>query len=267
MDGQAKLTGTGIETARLDCLVLLEDVLNTDRAHLLAYPNLKLTTEQLSELETAITRREAHEPLAYIRGQAAFYGRDFSVDTSVLVPRPESESMIDLLKSYAEAHDINTIIDIGTGSGCLAITAKLELPDVHVTGTDISSAALKLAQRNARQHSAQIQWKSSDIRGGLIRMPQTRPYVVLANLPYVPKNYAVNKAAQHEPELALYAGPDGLDLYRDLFSAVGKAKTKPMAVITESLEQQHTGLSELAAEHGYKLSHTDGLAQLFIRTT
>lgn len=266
MDGQAKLAGAGVETARLDCLVLLEDALNTDRAHLLAHADTELTTEQLSELDAALARREAHEPLAYIRGHAAFYGRDFVVDPAVLVPRPESESLIDLLKAYAETVSINTIIDVGTGSGCLAITAKLALPDVHVTGTDISSAALKIARRNARQLNTQIQWKTSDIREGLILMPQTRPYVLLANLPYVLEDYTVNKAAHYEPKLALYAGSDGLDLYRDLFSAVDNAAAKPLAILTESLTSQHSGLSELAADHGYTLARTDGLGQLFIAT-
>ena len=264
MGSQAKLAGAGVETARLDCLVLLEDTLNTDRAHLLAHPDLKLTTEQLHELNVAISKRETYQPLAYIRGHAAFYGRDFIVNSSVLVPRPESESMIDLLKSYANSHDINTVIDIGTGSGCLAITAKLELPDIHVTGTDVSATALKVAKSNARVHRVQVQWKSSDIREGLPHMPRTRPYVLLANLPYVPEDYAVNEAARHEPELALYAGTDGLDLYRDLFSAVDAVHTKPLAIITESLEMQHSALSELAVKHGYTLAEAEGLAQLFV---
>lgn len=261
------LKQTGITTARLDVLVLLEDTTHKDRSWLLAHPEHELTPTLLKAGDRLLARRVNREPLAYIRGKAEFYGREFAVTPDVLIPRPESEAIIDLLTGVAKRHDINTVIDIGTGSGCLAITAKKELPDVHVTGVDISSEALRIARKNARLHHAQIQWKQMDIgTDGLPRMPKTRPYILLANLPYVPDGLITSPEITKEPEIALFSGPDGLDHYRVLFAATEQLVNKPMAIITEALASQQPDLAHIARRREYRLADTNDLAQCFVRS-
>jgi release factor glutamine methyltransferase len=250
------LRNAGIETARLDVLVLLEDALTSPRAHLLAHPEMPIPPPLLSKLNTFIVRRSAHVPLAYIRGRASFFGRNFAVNKDVLVPRPETEAMIELLLKLPLG-DRPTIVDVGTGSGCVGITAALELPAAHLTLTDIDRAALDIAAQNARGLGARVSFKQQDLLED-----DTDIYdVVLANLPYVPEDYPINQAAAHEPKLALFAGQDGLDLYRTLWRQIGLKK--PACVLTEALESQHKEITGLAMEAGYQLEETLGLVQLF----
>ncbi len=135
------LEAAGIETGRLDVLVLLEDVTKVDRARLLAEPETELLPKQTVELATLLTRRAGHEPLAYVRGKTEFYGREFIVTPAVLEPRPESEMIIDVLKKLAAKGEISKIADVGAGSGALGITAMSELPEVKVDLLEIDPAA------------------------------------------------------------------------------------------------------------------------------
>jgi release factor glutamine methyltransferase len=191
----------------------------------------------------------------------AFYGRIFAVSSAVLVPRPESESIIDLLLHIPSvASKDTTIIDIGTGSGCLGITAALELPNATIELTDISPEALAIARQNAVAHHVRAGIGQAD----LLDRPFDHPYtVVLANLPYVPTDYPVNQAAWQEPALALFAGNDGMDAYRRLWQQLAALPRKPAHVITESLETQHNYIVQLAQMAGYHLHATQGLAQQF----
>lgn len=263
-ESEGTLKAANIESAHLDCQILLEHVLKKERSWIKAHNDESLSTDDLRKLDSYITQRQKRTPLAYIIGAKEFYGRSFLVNESVLIPRPESESIIELIKETSKATDINTVFDIGTGSGCLAITIKKELPDIHVTGIDISGAALQVAQKNARQLTAQIQWKQLDIEeGGLPPMPKTRPYVIVANLPYVPEGLITSPEITQEPGIALFSGADGLDHYRTLWQKISAAKNKPFAIITESLEGQHAALQHMAAAAGYQVSATQGLVQQF----
>ena len=154
-EASSRLKQSGINTSRLDALVLLEDVFGKERSWLLANPETELTDSQLSRLDGFIERRLCHEPLAYIRHKSEFYGRDFFVDSRVLEPRPESETIIDVLKELPGLSQL-VIIDVGTGSGALAITAKLELPNTEVIATDIDKNCLAVARQNAQNHNAKI---------------------------------------------------------------------------------------------------------------
>lgn len=261
-DATNQLSAAGIMTARLDCLVILEDITGLPRASVLAHPEQVLTDAQSASLNTFITQRVQHIPLAYIRGRSEFYGRQFQVNAHVLVPRPESESIIDLLLGLPlPAHP--RIADIGTGSGCLGITAQLELPAADASLFDIDEDVLTMAHKNAQSLGAEVTTLRNDLLTGI-----HEPFdVVLANLPYVPDDYPINAAARHEPALALFAGKNGLDEYRRLLSQLSDrpaALTVPY-LITESLPEQHDPLAHLAANTGYALSQTQGLAQLFIR--
>lgn len=255
----AILQKAGIPTARLDCLVLLEDTLGLNRSHLLAHPQTKLTPQQQTVLEKHILARKGHCPLAYIRGKAEFYGRTFAVNNTVLVPRPETEMIIELLKELPlKAGD--QIADIGTGSGCLAITAALELPQTRVTGYDISPEALQTARKNAQALHAPVTFQHSDLLQDV-----TAQDVLLANLPYVPDHFPVNEAAMQEPKLALFSGADGLNHYKAFWQYLGTATQKPRFVLTEALPGQHHPLAQLARQAGFVQDRKEGLVQLFAR--
>ena len=250
-----KLTDAAVVTARLDCLVLLEDLLGKDRAHLLAHPELELTSEQENVLNEQVTRRAKHEPLAYIRQKIEFYGEEFYVDERVLVPRPETETMIDLLKTLKP----NVIVDVGTGSGAIAITAKKLFPK-QVIALDNDPGCLAVVSKNAVLHNVRITLLENNLMEDVAIPPGM---VVLANLPYVPNDFGINKAALNEPHQAIFGGPDGLDLYRELFSQFTKQKVQPSHVLTESLPPQHEELAKIAKKAGYKLVKTDDFIQLF----
>jgi len=259
-----RLKNAGIESARLDCLLLLEHALGASREWLLANNEAAITKQNLEQLSEFVAQREKRIPLSYIIGSKEFYGRRFLVNKDVLIPRPESEVIIEMVLDAAKNNGINTVIDVGTGSGCLAITLKKELPNVHVTGIDISSSALKVARKNARSHNTQVQWREMDItKNGIPNMPSTRPYIVTANLPYVPDGMITSEEITKEPELALFSGNDGLNHYRALWGAIDKTPHKPIFVITESLLEQHESLQKMATESGYQLTATNTLVQAF----
>lgn len=257
----------GIESAHLDALLLLEHYLKKSREWILAHEEEVIGDKLLSKLNKARDQRLNREPLAYITGEKEFYGRTFSVDENVLIPRPESEAIIELLKQILkQVQDDTQIIDVGTGSGCLAITAKLELPEADVIATDISDEALKTASVNAKTLNARVEFIRSDL---LESMPRSKfelaNSIILANLPYVPDGLITSEEITKEPGLALFSGSDGLNCYRKFWKQILELKNPPMAVITESLENQHEKLAQLAKSAGYKLKSTNGLAQLFIR--
>jgi release factor glutamine methyltransferase len=260
-NGTKRLQQAGIETARLDCLVLLEDTLNKNRTRLLAHPEMKIDDEQLMYLWGAIDRRAKHEPLAYIRGKSEFYGREFIINEHVLEPRPESETMIDLLKAVAtgDLAPRPRIADIGTGSGALGITAKLELPDAQVDLIEIDAKAMTVAQKNVNKFSVNVTCTKSD----LLTHVTGRYDVVLANLPYVPDDFHINPAALMEPRIAIFGGPDGLDVYRRLFAQFEDSAQQPSFVFTEALPPQHGKLADIARAAGYELSKTEDFIQQF----
>ncbi len=255
----------GINTARLDCLVLLEDVTSKDRAWLLAHPEFELTSSQLKMLDAQIKRRAKHEPLAYIRTKSEFYGREFIVNPDTLEPRPETETMVELalkvLEQRAKSKE-QTIIDVGTGSGCIAITIKLELSQVKVLATEINEKALQIAKQNAKKLNADIKFYRGDL---LEPVSGSKPFSLLCNLPYVPNDFTINKAAMQEPKIAIYGGKDGLNLYRRMFEQTLALASLPKFIFTESLPFQHDALAKIAKKHGYKLETSDDFIQYFIK--
>ncbi len=256
---ESKLKAEGISTARLDCLVILEDQFQKDRAWLLSHPDEILQGSVLESLNTKIVQRAKHIPLAYIRGHAEFYGREFIVTTHTLVPRPETEAIIELLKTL-DLPAQPRILDVGTGSGCIAITAALELPNAQVSACDIDPECLNIAQQNTAKLGAHVTFFESN----LLQLAGAQD-VLLANLPYVPDNFQINTAATHEPRHALFGGPDGLDLYRKMFEQIVASDWKPRYVLTESLPPQHEVLATIAKAASFHLQKTDDFIQLFER--
>lgn len=264
------LTSQGVSSARLDCLLLLEDALGKDRSWLLAHPETLLDEPMIRQLDASLVRRSTHEPMAYIRGHSQFYGHDFLVTPDVLVPRPESEDIISLAISLAQDVNRPVIIDVGTGSGCLAVSAALAIPGSEVYATDIDQACLEVTARNAARHQASI----TTIRADLLdsssedvnnaQLPK-QAQMILANLPYVPQTHAINQAAGHEPQHAIFGGQDGLELFRTMFKQLSAGIVSAQHLLTEALPESHTGLAALAREHGYQLRRTAGFVQVFSR--
>lgn len=252
------LKTANIGSARLDVLILLEDEIDRDRAWILAHQEQPILTVSLKKLNKKIVRRATHEPLAYIRGFTEFYGRRFKVNKRVLEPRPESETMIDLLKEL-RLPKTSWIADIGTGSGALGITAALELHNHNIDLYDIDAAALAVARHNCALHELHLHCYKRD----LLNRPVRSYDVLLANLPYVPNKWQINQAAAMEPRLAIFGGQDGLDVYRRLFEQLTKLNWQPQYIFTESLPPQHPKLTEIAKEASFKLRQAQDFIQLF----
>lgn len=257
-----KLGSAGIGTARLDCQLLVGDQLGQDRSWILAHLDTPLTQETVDKLETLLKQRENHIPLAYIRGKTEFYGREFLIDKRVLEPRPESETMIDVLKALPPANEPLQIIDVGTGSGALAITAKLELPNAEVVATDIDADCLEVAEANAQKHQVTITFTHGDLLEP-VQIENKRTIITLANLPYVPDSHHINPAAANEPRTAIFGGPDGLDPYRKLFKQAAALSKMPAFILTESLPPQHKQLAFIAARYGFRQSQENDFIQVF----
>ena len=268
-----KLEAAGIGTARLDTLVLLEDTTGRDRGWLLANPEHKLTTAEQAKLTKLLNQRAKHTPLAYVRGMTEFYGRNFVITPAVLEPRPESETMIDLLGQLVATGKLSSengqnsqktlkIADVGAGSGALGITAQLEFPEDQKPTVDlleIDPEACKIVKINVEKHTTNISVMESD----LLDQSGKDYDILLCNLPYVPDGHTVNKAASHEPKIAIFGGPDGLDLYRKLFKQIHKLTKQPLYILAESLPPQHDALTRIAGQHGYQLERTNDFIQVF----
>jgi len=262
----ATLSSAGIPSSRLDSLILTEFSLGIDRAKLLSEPAQEISSEDEAKLNNLLNRRAAHEPIAYIRGYTEFYGRNFVITPAVLEPRPETETMIELLLKLVGSDDSGLqrdkdllILDVGTGSGALGITAQLELPEAQVDLIEIDEQAIQVAKTNVDKFTSGINIVKSDLLEGC-----PSDYVILlCNLPYVPDDYQINHAAGHEPRLAIFGGPDGLDLYRKLFRQIASRTNQPLYILTESLPTQHEALTSIATEYGYKLQETDSFVQVF----
>ncbi|MEO7118823.1 MAG: peptide chain release factor N(5)-glutamine methyltransferase [Candidatus Limnocylindrales bacterium] len=239
--GTDGLRDSGSESARLDAELLMAHALNVDRTTVLAHPEARPGPAQLATWEAAIARRAAGEPVAYIRGVKEFYGIAISVDPRALIPRPESEQLVEL----ADAHTRETLVgtpraadapryqiwDVGTGSGAIAVALAVILrrrgfgDAISILASDISTEALSLTIENAVGHGV------ADIvtfgRGDLFAVEE-RPAeadLILANLPYIPVGdiAALPIAASFEPRLALDGGPDGLDVVRRLLAGLPDA--------------------------------------------
>lgn len=256
--GTNKLESAGISSARLDCLIMLEDALGRERSWVLAHTEEHLSAYQRNKLLKQIDQRKDHTPLAYIRGLSDFYGRLFKVNRHTLEPRPESETMIELLKKLNLPHK-PIIADVGTGSGCLGITAALEIPKSTVDLYDIDSSALAVARHNAHTHEVEVSIHKRD----LLSRPANLYDVVLANLPYVPDSWTINKPAMQEPRIAIFGGKDGLSVYRRLFQQLGGYTWKPEFILTEALPPQHQELESIARDHGFKLARAKDFIQVF----
>ncbi|MFC1904696.1 peptide chain release factor N(5)-glutamine methyltransferase [Chloroflexota bacterium] len=201
------LMANNIEDATLECELLLRHALKINRVQLYLDLDQELGPEQEKLFSHLIGRRLGHEPVAYIIGHREFYGLDFYVDQRVLIPRPESEMLVEKALELAQSRTISTIAEIGTGCGAIAISLALNLPQVKVYATDISASALEVALFNCQRHG--VTDKIILLQGDMLEPLPEPVNLMVANLPYV-KAEEMN-AGQFEPRLALDGGADGLE--------------------------------------------------------
>ncbi len=201
-----------------DALALLSAVLEVDRAYLLAHPEQPLTGAQAGQYAAWLERCAAGEPLAYLLGRRAFYDRDFIVTPAVLIPRPETEHLLEAALDFARQHPGLTAVDVGTGSGALAVTLAARVPSARVYAVDVSPAALDVARRNAALHQATVTFFHGDLLQPLLER-NLQVDLLLANLPYIATgDLPALVVTRYEPRLALDGGADGLDLVRRLLA-------------------------------------------------
>lgn len=215
--GRAALAAVS-ETPGLEAQRLLAETTGRDRAWLLAHPEAPVPPEALARYHRLLDRRQTGEPLPYILGWVEFYGRRFEVSPAALIPRPETETLVEAALSYLRARpEARRVVDVGAGSGCIAVTLAAEAPQVAVVATDVARPALDLARRNARRHGVER-------RVCLVQADLLAPFggsfdLVCANLPYVPSGaLEVLPVADWEPRRALDGGEDGLALVRPLLA-------------------------------------------------
>ena len=252
------------DSAHRDALLLLLHALGISRAALHADPGRILTLDQQALYEDLILRRLASEPIQYITGEQEFYSLTLHVSPAVLIPRPETEFLVEAVLAELDPASHFQILDVGTGSGAIAIALAHHLPNAHVTATDISSAALALASSNAARHhlSSRIRFVEADLldfsnlfilsEGAAAEVEGPAPPLsafdaIVSNPPYVP---AADRATLHpqvrdfEPAAALFAGPDGLEIYRRLIPQA-RAALKPGGLL--ALEIGHGQRDAVAA--------------------
>lgn len=256
-DAAEELATIGITSALLDAEIILAHTLRKSRTWLHAHHNDPIDPREEDIANARLALRLDRTPIAYIIGHKEFYSRLFKVTPSVLVPRPESEAIIELLKKYLPA-DAKTLVDVGTGSGCLGITAKLELPQLTVTLADVSRHALKVAEENAAIQRADITVVHSDL---LAAVPGIFD-VIIANLPYVDASWERSPETQYEPELALFADDGGLALIGRLLDQLPSHLLPGGLVLLEADPEQHPTIIRQAKTVGFTHVTTDGYALL-----
>ncbi len=214
-----RLVAAGIDPdeARLEAEVLLRHVLGIDRAAFLMRRDDPLVGDAAERFAVLLERRLKREPLAYITGQREFYGLAMLVDRRVLIPRPETEGLVE--RTIALAHGAALIVDVGTGSGCIAIALAVHLPQARVIATDAAADALACARENAARHG--VAERITLLHGDLLQPLQEQVDIIVSNPPYIPSQEIGDLApeiAQYEPCAALDGGPDGLDVLRRLLA-------------------------------------------------
>jgi release factor glutamine methyltransferase len=210
-----RLEEAGSDTASLDAQIILAHILGKERGWLFAHYDQALSQEEAETFTDMVARRAAAEPVAYLVGHREFYGLDLTVDKRVLIPRPETELLIDAVLDHIEsrANQRVRMVDVGTGSGAVAVAVAANCPSVQIYAVDLSPAALEVAKENVKRHDSRGQ--ITLLQGDLLSPLPEAVDIIAANLPYITSGDYPNLMADvrdYEPRLALEAGPEGLDL-------------------------------------------------------
>ena len=250
------LKAAGIPSAKLDAEIILCHTLRCRHTYLLAHDDEQLTPRQREIADARLQLRLDRTPIAYIIGHKEFYGRSFLVTPATLIPRPESETIITILKELFAQTSLSLhsqskrLVDVGTGSGCLGISAKLELPELDLTLTDISRHALTIAEKNAKLLGAEI----TLLRGDLLSAYVFQADYIIANLPYVDPEWDRSPETEHEPDLALFAAANGLSLIYKLIEQAPARLALGGTLLLEADPRQHAAIIKFAKQHQFTLA-------------
>lgn len=221
----------GVPNPRLDAQYILAHGLKMKRMDLYLNFDKPLSEHELEVLRPLVARRAKREPLQHIVGSTSFRGHEIHCDRRALIPRPETESLIDFLQERLAGKESPRIVDIGTGTGAIAIAAAKEIEGAHVVATDISKEALELAKENATANEANVEFFQGDLLNAL---PEGEKFdVIVSNPPYIPDSEKENlqpEVRDYDPALALFGGPDGLTLVRNLLEQ-SKDRLNPDGII------------------------------------
>jgi release factor glutamine methyltransferase len=247
------LQQTGSDTPRLDAELLLCRVLGTDRAGLVMRSEEQMSADDRTLYLALLTRRVKHEPIAYILGKQAFRNLQLAVDARVLIPRPETEFLVEAALTLPQG---SRVIDVGTGSGAVALALKDERPDLKITASDVSSGALSMTRMNMQRLRLDLTLIESDLMADL-----TGDFdAVVANLPYVEDNTNLQlDVSEYEPKRALFGGVDGLDLVRALLAQVAERELVKFIAL-EIGQGQAATTAELLTAAGFE--STDAIKDL-----
>jgi release factor glutamine methyltransferase len=243
VSGSARLADAGCETPRLDAELLLAAALAVGREQLVLDASEPVDDDVGRRFEAFVARRAAREPVAYIVGHREFRRISLAVDRRALIPRPETELLVEV---GLELEPAARVVDVGCGSGAVALALKDERPDLSVVGIDLSPGAVALARSNAARLGLEVEFVCGDLLG------ERRFDVVLANLPYVASGAALApEISLYEPAEALYAGPDGLDVIRRLVAALGAEGADISLVALEVGFDQSDAVASLLGGAGF----------------
>ena len=247
LDGARTAIGaSGSQSPALDAELLLAFALGVDRAALISDPQREITGPPVRQFQELVRRRSVgHEPVAYLLARKGFRSIELAVDSRVLVPRPETELLVELALALPPR---SRVLDVGTGSGAVALALKQERPDLLVTGADISAAALEVARGNAERLALDVEFVLADLLAGLGGQWDA----ILSNPPYIAERDRADLPAdviEHEPQLALIAGDDGLEVIRSLVAAAAQSEARLLAV--EVGAGQAGAVAQLVREAGF----------------
>ncbi len=261
-----KLKAHGIEDSHVEARVLLQSVTGLSAAEIYMQPERTLTKEEASRLEKLLKRRLSREPLAYITNNKEFYGLDFYVDGRVLIPRPETEFLVEAAIACAtdklSVSGIPLVADIGTGCGAIAVSLAKNLATCKIYATDVSADALEVARINARRHG--VLHRITFLEGNLLE-PLPQPVdIIAANLPYVSRTELPNlplEIREFEPKIAIDGGVDGLEVIKQLLSQTGH-KINPAGCLLLEIGQQHADSLASLVYTSFKNSALDFISDL-----
>jgi len=246
-----RLAAAGIDSPRLDAEVLLAHALGVGRSGLYARVHDVVPAAAAERFEALLARRVRREPVAYLTGVQEFWSLPFAVTPAVLIPRPETELLVELALAQVPSAAAPVVLDVGTGSGCLAVAIAHERSGARITALDISRAALEVARRNAATHgvSQRVTWIASDLFDGLAA--DARFDLIVSNPPYLAPTDAASPELASEPRAALYAGADGLDIIRRLIAAAPRRLRPGGQLLIEIAQAQSDAVLELARSAGF----------------
>lgn len=245
---------SGIADADMDAALLLEHVLGVDRNHILAHGTDEVSEVDSNEYLSLIERRSEHEPLQYITGHQEFMGLDFAVNENVLIPRQDTECLVE--EAMIETEDGMRVLDLCTGSGCVLISLLRYKNDMIGVGTDISGRALETAQQNAEANGVEAEFLEGDLYEALDGYDTARGLfdVIVSNPPYIAGEVIetlMEEVRDHEPRIALYGGSDGLDFYRRIIDGADKYLVRGGCILFEIGFDQGQAVTELLRDTGY----------------